>query len=196
VVHFHKEIFGPGFYELKDCRELADFFALAARGIQVTGATRDKISRMLDLLVRRRGFKRILLLLEILDTLATSPDCRCITDAVYHPDNKDEAADRLKEVYGYVRDNFHTDISLAIISGIAGLTPQSFCRWFKKSVGKHFFEYLNDIRISKACELLIDSSAPVGEIAYFCGYNTVSNFNKLFKQSVGLTPGQFREQSL
>jgi len=196
VVHFRKEVFGREFYELKETRELAGFFDQASRGIQVTGATRDKISRKLHILVTLRGFRRILLLLEILHILATSSDTHCITGDVYSLDNKEETADRLSEIYKYVQNNFHKDISLGDVAGIAGLTPQSFCRFFKKRSNKHFFEYLNEVRVSKACEMLIGSGSPVSEIAYYCGYNTISNFNKIFKESTGLTPGQFREKSL
>jgi AraC-like DNA-binding protein len=195
AVHFRKEVFGQEFYELKETRELARFFDLASRGIQITGATRDKVSRKLDILVTLRGFRRILLLLEILHILSSSSDVHCITGDTYNPDNKEETIDRLSEIYKYVQNNFHKDISLGNIAGIAGLTPQSFCRWFKKRAGKHFFEYLNMVRISKACDMLIDSGAPISEIAYYCGYNTISNFNKIFKESTGLTPGQFRERS-
>ncbi|WP_431209869.1 hypothetical protein ACQ86N_27655 [Puia sp. P3] len=99
----------------------------------MTGATRDKISRKLDILVTRRGFRRILLLLEILHILSTSPDCRCITDEVYTPDNPTDAKDRLSEIYRYTQTNYHRDIFLKDIARIAGLTPQSFCRWFKKA---------------------------------------------------------------
>lgn len=196
AVHFRKEVFGQEFYELKETRELARFFDLASRGIQVTGATRDKVSRKLDILVTLRGFRRILLLLEILHILSTSSDTHCITGDTYNPDIKEETADRLSEIYKYVQNNFHKDISLGDIAGITGLTPQSFCRFFKKRVNKHFFEYLNEVRISKACEMLIGSGAPVSEIAYDCGYNTISNFNKIFKESTGLTPGQFRDRTL
>jgi len=195
VVHFRKEIFGAEFYDLKECKALARFFDLAARGIQVTGATREKVSRKLDILVTSRGFRRILLLLEILNILCTSTDCRCITDEVYSAHKKEEATDRLSEIYRYVQAHYHKDISLKDVAGIAGLTPQSYCRWFKKSTGKHFFDYLNEVRIFNAREMLISSSAPIAEIAYYCGYNTVSNFNKLFKEATGVPPREFRKKS-
>ena len=102
TVHFRKEIFSDEFYDLKESRELARFFELAARGIQVSGTTRDKVSRKLDILVTQRGFRRILLLLEILHILSTSPDCRCITEEVYNPEKIEEATDRLSEIYRYV----------------------------------------------------------------------------------------------
>ncbi|MDO6430264.1 AraC family transcriptional regulator [Flavitalea sp. BT771] len=196
VVHFRKEIFGQEFYELKESREVAHFFDLASRGIQVTGATRDKVSRKLDILVTLRGFRRVLLLLEILHILSTSSDVLCILGDTFNPENMEETVDRLSEVYKYVQNNFHKDISLRDIAGIAGLTPQSFCRFFKKKTSKHFFDYLNEVRIFRACEMLIESEAPVSEVAYYCGYNTISNFNKLFKESTGLTPGQFRIRSV
>jgi AraC-like DNA-binding protein len=195
VVHFRKEIFSDEFYALKESRELARFFELAGRGIQVKGATKDKVSRKLDILVTQRGFRRILLLLEIFHILSTSSDCHCITNETYTVEANPEATDRLSEIHKYVQHNFHRDISLRDISGVAGLTPQSFCRWFKKTTGKHFFDHLNEVRILNACEMLIGSANPVADIAYYCGYNTISNFNKLFKESTGLTPGEFRKKS-
>jgi len=195
TVHFRKEIFSDEFYDMKESKDLARFFELAARGIQVTGATRDKVSRKLGMLVTQRGFGRLLLLLEILHILSTSPDCRCITDEVYNPRTNEQTVDRLSQVYRYTQNNFHKEIALKDVALIAGLTPQSFCRWFKKSTNKQFFDYLNELRIFNACEMLISSGAAVAEIAYSCGYNTVSNFNKLFKEATGLTPGQFRKNS-
>jgi AraC-like DNA-binding protein len=195
VVHFRKEIFSDEFYKLKESRELARFFELGGRGIQVKGPTRDKVSRKLDILVTQRGFRRILLLLEILHLLATSSDCHCITDEVYAPETKTDLSDRLSDIHKYVQLNFHKDITLKDISGVAGLTPQSFCRWFKKRTGRHFFDHLNEVRILNAREMLIGSANPVADIAYYCGYNTISNFNKLFKEATGLTPGEFRKKS-
>jgi len=195
AVHFRKEIFTDEFYEQRELRELTRFFELAARGIQVTGATRDKISRKLDMLVTIRGFRRILLLLEVLHILSTSSDCKCIINEIYSPVHKEETADRLSQVYKYVQDHFQKDISLKNIADMAGLTPQSFCRWFKKRTNKHFFDYLKEVRIFNACEMLINSEMPIAEVAYLCGYNTVSNFNKLFKEATGLTPGSFRKNS-
>lgn len=195
VVHFRQEIFSDEFYDLKETADLARLFQLAKRGIQVTGATRDKISRKLEMLVASRGFRRILLLLEILHILSTSADCRCITADFYNPGKKNQGTDRLTEIYKHVQDHYQRDIALKDVAAIAGLTPQSFCRWFKKRTGKHFFDYLNEVRISKACGMLISSAAPIAEIAYYCGYNTVSNFNKLFKIAKGVSPGQFRKKS-
>ncbi|HVU54166.1 MAG TPA: hypothetical protein VHD83_03885, partial [Puia sp.] len=90
VVHFRKEIFSDEFYALKETRELIPFFEMASRGIQITGATRDKVGRKLDSLVTLRGFRRIMLLLEILHILATSSDIHCITGDVYNANDKEE----------------------------------------------------------------------------------------------------------
>lgn len=192
VVHFHKEIFSQEFWELKESRELAELFSLASRGLLVMGPARDKVSRKLDMLVTMRGFRRIMLLLEILHILATSPDNQCITSDNYSPDFKDESIGRMNAIYRYVHDNFKNDITLREVASIAGLTPQSFCRFFKNKTNKQFSDYLNEVRVSKACEMLIGSSAGIAEIAYYCGYNTISYFNKIFKENTGLTPVQFR----
>ena len=86
-------------------------------------------------------------------------------------------------------------LSLPTIANISNLTPQSFCRLFKKRTGKSFVEYLNEVRISAACRYLLDTDSAVSEIAYNCGYKTVSNFNKLFKNISGSSPKAYRESA-
>jgi AraC-like DNA-binding protein len=100
--------------------------------------------------------------------------------------------DRLADVYKYVKENFKGNINLRTIANISNLTPQSFCRLFKKRTNKSFIEYLNEVRIAAACKYLLDTDWSISEIAYNCGYKTVSNFNKLFKSITGSSPKIYR----
>jgi AraC-like DNA-binding protein len=74
----------------------------------------------------------------------------------------------------------------------AGMSVQSFCRNFRKRTGMSFIEYLHSVRINNAKKLLQQSRLYVDDISYECGFNTVSFFNRKFKESTGMTPCQYR----
>ena len=85
------------------------------------------------------------------------------------------------------------DISMPEVAELCHMTPQSFCRFFKARTKSTFIDFLNDIRISHARKLLIESEEQtIAEIAYLCGYKNLSNFNKLFKIKTKLTPKEYK----
>ena len=195
VLYFNRKVFDSTFYEMSECGKINDFFKKAARGIRISGKTKQIIIQKLEKLLKKKDFDRTLGLFEILNLLSQSEDFSFIASKGYNQLQNIAETDRLAEVYKYVQNNYNNDISLNTIAGIANLTPQSFCRMFKKRTSKHFVEYLNEVRISKACGYLLDTDWSVSEIAYNCGYKTVSNFNKLFKDITATSPKEYREKA-
>lgn len=195
VLYFNKNIFSQGFYDMKEAFKINEFFQNAEKGIRITGNTKEVVGKKLKMLLQKKDFEKIIGLFEILDILSQSKDISFITSDGYNPKLKHSETDRLAEVYKYVQANFMENISLTTIAGIASLTEQSFCRLFKKRTGKHFIEYLNEVRIAGACKYLLDTDWSISEIAYNCGYKTVSNFNKLFKTITGSSPKIYRAKS-
>ncbi|MGN6420388.1 MAG: helix-turn-helix domain-containing protein, partial [Pseudobacter sp.] len=92
----------------------------------------------------------------------------------------------------FIFEHFRKDISLDDVAGIANMNKQAFCRYFKSRTQKTFVEFLNEVRISHACRLLTESSQPVADLAYDCGFNSITNFNRIFKEIKGISPRQFR----
>lgn len=101
--------------------------------------------------------------------------------------------DRLKAVMNYLEDNLDEQISLKRIAGIACMTEQSFCRYFKKKTGNKFFEYLMRMRMVYAAELLLQQHVDsIYNIAYSCGFKSSSHFCKIFKNHYGESPYRYR----
>lgn len=194
VVYFNKDIFGPAFYEMKEAKSITTLFEKAKKGLAITGKTNTKIAKKLEVLVTKKDFEVIIGLFEILSVLSESSDYNTINIESYTPNNDIVKKDRLADVYQFINDNYKKEISLDEIAEIANLTPTSFCRMFKSKTKKNFIEYLNEIRISNACKQLIETDMSVSEIAYECGYKTVSNFNKLFKKNTGNTPKEYKNK--
>jgi AraC-like DNA-binding protein len=194
VLYFNKNIFSPVFFQMEEALKLKEFFQNASRGIRICEKTKEIIVKKLEALLEKKDFEKVIGLFEILDILSKSKEIEFITSDGYNAQLEHSETDRLSEVYKYVQKNFKDNISLSTIANISNLTPQSFCRLFKKRTGKSFVEYLNEVRISAACRYLLDTDWTVSEVAYNCGYKTVSNFNKLFKSISGLSPKVYRER--
>jgi AraC-like DNA-binding protein len=100
----------------------------------------------------------------------------------------------MTDVYNYVRENYSKPITLEKISRIAHMSPFAFSRYFKKNCGAGFIEYLNRVRMNKACHLLRETEYQVHDIAEQCGFSSTSNFNKQFRKIEGLAPRDYRAQ--
>jgi len=93
----------------------------------------------------------------------------------------------------YISDNYANNIDLNTISDVACMTTNSFCRFFKRTTNKSFTQFLNEVRIKNASRMLIQEKYNVSEVCYVVGYNSITNFNKQFKQIMGTSPKNYRE---
>lgn len=195
VLYFNKNIFSQDFYGMKESFKINEFFKNAEKGIRINGKSKEIIANKLKGLLKKKNFEKVIGLMEIVHILSQSNDTSFITSDGYTAQLKHAVTDRLSDVYKYIQHNFKDNISLSTIANISNLTPQSFCRLFKKRTGKNFVEYLNEVRIAAACKYLLDTDWSISEIAYHCGFKTVPNFNKLFKNITGSSPKAYRAKS-
>lgn len=195
VVYFHPSLFDAGIFAIEEAAHIKDLLNKSRSGILIQHRTRNLIATKMEALVTLKGFEKVMGLLEILHLLSSSQDLEYINSDNFNAAESRSEKDRLCDVYRYVNENFRNDIQLRDVARLTNLTPQSFCRLFKKRNNMHFVEFLNQVRINNACKLLLDSDWTVSEIAYSCGYKTISNFNKLFKETTGLSPRIYREQA-
>jgi transcriptional regulator GlxA family with amidase domain len=100
---------------------------------------------------------------------------------------------RIGKAIDYMNQNFQKQITLTEVAKLANMTDVSFSRFFKNRTGITFMDSLLEMRLGHASRLLIDTTQSVSEVAYNCGFNNISNFNRLFKKKKGCTPKEFRE---
>ena len=86
------------------------------------------------------------------------------------------------------------DIRLGTLADLAGMSTSAFSRFFKLHTGNTLREYLINIRLGNAARLLLDTSESIANISFFCGFNNLSNFNRIFKDRKGCSPSEFREK--
>lgn len=141
----------------------------------------------------RTGFHAVLDLLEILYELSTCDDARQLSSSAFARIESQSDSRRVDKVQKYIARHFGENIRLEDMAQMVGMTPESFSRYFRQRAGRTLSEYIIDIRIGSAARMLVDSANTVAEICYDCGFNTLSNFNRLFKRKKGCTPKEFRE---
>ena len=100
---------------------------------------------------------------------------------------------RVQKVKSYIEQNYKKEIRLTTLADIAGMSPSAFSRFFKLHTGRNLSEYIIDQRLGYASRMLVDSTNSVAEISYSCGFNNLSNFNRIFKKRKGCSPSEFRE---
>ena len=100
---------------------------------------------------------------------------------------------RVQKVKSYIEENYKKEIRLKTLASIAGMSPSAFSRFFKLHTGRNLSEYIIDQRLGYASRMLVDSTNSVAEISYACGFNNLSNFNRIFKKRKGCSPSEFRE---
>lgn len=196
VIYFPDNFLNNSVFQLEEFEGLANMLKMSVRGIEITGKTNHLVKEMMIELLDLKGVNRLISLLKILQTIADSHDCKLITDAAYINTNKESEKDRMGQVYEYVMHNFQGKVSLEEAAQISNLSVSAFSRFFKSRVNKSFSDFLTDVRISHACKLLHETELNISEISYECGFFTLSNFNKLFKERLKLSPAQYRKEFL
>ena len=101
---------------------------------------------------------------------------------------------RVQKVKDYINMHINDELRLEQLAELVGMTSTSFSRYFKLRTGKNFSEYIVDIRLGQAARRLVDTTDSVSEICWSCGFNTLSNFNRLFRKRKGCNPTEFREK--
>ena len=100
---------------------------------------------------------------------------------------------RIQKVRSFIDQHYRDEIRLNQIADIAGMSSSAFSRFFKLHTGRNLSEYIIDLRLGYASRMLVDSTNSIAEIGYSCGFNNLSNFNRIFKKRKGCSPSEFRE---
>jgi transcriptional regulator GlxA family with amidase domain len=133
-------------------------------------------------------------LINILHDLSTSRNIRTLSKTGFNSDSQlNFNSRRIEKAFEYMNKNYDKPIALNDIAKLVSMTEVSFSRFIKKRTGITFIDSLNEIRLGHASRILIDTTNSIAEVSYSCGFNNISNFNRLFKKKKGCTPKEFRE---
>ena len=153
-----------------------------------------KIYNWLDKLAsEEQGFYAVMNFLRILYELSLYDNAEVLSSSSFAKIDNFSDSRRVQKIQKYIADHYQEDIRLAEMAEMVGMTPVSFSRFFHLRTGKTLSDYIIDIRLGFATRLLVDSSQTIAEICYDCGFNNLSNFNRMFRKKKGCSPKEFRE---
>ncbi|MRT91807.1 AraC family transcriptional regulator [Ancylomarina sp. 16SWW S1-10-2] len=195
VIHFKKEILGDSLLSLPEFHKIKLLLKITSRGLSIYGKTKLKIIDLLEKLDQSKGATRLIILLQILDTLSQSDEITPIASDAFVESFKHSSNQKLYQIYEYVSKNFQQKIDLDSAAKVANLSKTAFCRFIKNKTNKTFSELLNGMRINYAKKLIVERKLSMAQIAYECGFNSPSYFNKQFKNLTGQTPQELKRLS-
>lgn len=195
TIQFHRDLFDEKFLQRNQMSFIRNLLERSLRGVLFSKETAGALTPRLIELPQKSGFDSVLELMSVLHDLSTSRNIRTLSDVTF---NNQETISynsrRIERIMEYLKNNFDKDISLRDAAKIAGMTEVALSRFFKLRTGKTFVDTLNEVRLGTATRLLIDTTYSITEVAYKCGFNNMSNFNRLFKKKKDCTPKEFRQE--
>lgn len=194
VIYFNENFLGDHLLEKEEMLLLKKLFIKSMRGLEFYGAKKLRVVKLIKELTMLQGIRSVIHLLHILEILADTKEYHYISSKAYDDTFDQHEADRLNKVYEYVFKNFKRKISLEDLAGLLYLTPTSFSRYFTMKNNKSFSRFISEIRVKHACKMLVETDAPISQICYECGFNTLSNFNKQFKEIMLKKPTQYKKE--
>ena len=194
TIHFSRDLFSDAFLSKTHLKPLADLISKADVGVAFgMKAIMHNYDRLNELVNMEPGFYSVMKFIELMYELSLTSDYRLLSTSAFAHTTMTTDSRRVQKVKDYIDANFKDDIRLQELADLANMTPTAFSRFFKLRTGKSISEYIIDVRLGHAARMLADSTMAVVEICYRCGFNNISNFNRIFKRKKGLTPTEFRE---
>jgi AraC-like DNA-binding protein len=193
TIQFHKDLFDDKLLRRNQLNFVKNMMERSQRGILFSPETVTALKDRIISLNKKSGFDSVLELLSILHDLSISRNMKTLSDSSFSNEQFHYNSRRIEKVFEYMNSHYNMQITLAEVAKIANMPEASFSRFIKKRTGKTFIDSLNEIRLGHASRMLIDTTNTVSEIAYKCGFNNISNFNRIFKRKKFCIPKDFRE---
>lgn len=195
IIQFSSNYFSEDQLKRPEFSAIQRLLTNSCRGLKFPESTRKAVASMIQKIYEDNGLNRYLLLIELLNFLGQA-DFSSIASAGYSKNTNYNIDDRLIKVYEFSTQNYNKKISLHEVASVAGMNPTAFCRYFHGKAGKNFAEFVNDLRIKEACNLLRNGNKTIVFICFETGFNNVSNFNRQFKAKIGKSPSAYRKFAL
>ncbi|AKD03780.1 AraC family transcriptional regulator [Pontibacter korlensis] len=196
TIHFTENFWGDRFLNLPENKQVKALLDKAKRGILINGRAAKTVSKLMGKAYQATGAHRMIILMKCLVVIAEETDLTLLSSIGFQAELSDTENERINAIYEHTLSCFQRKIQLDEIAEIAGMTPNSFCRYFKERTGKTYSQFLTEIRIGFACKLIIDNKMSIKQLCFESGFNNFSCFHKNFKQIVGTTPQGYQKEYL
>lgn len=194
TIQFSSELFSSSLLDKTQFGSIKKMFERARHGVAFPLSTILKVRSLLNALTcEAGGFYSVIAFFSLMYELSLSKEARVLSSSAFANGPAFTESSRIHKIDTFLQRNYQRKIKLEEAAELVNMTPVAFSRFFKLRSGKNFSDYLTDIRIGHTTRLLVDSNSSVAEICYECGFNNLSNFNRIFKAKKNCSPREFRE---
>lgn len=193
IVQMKENFLGKDFLNIPELEAVKDLFERSVYGLSFYGHTKEKAGVLLKKMQEKDSFGQLLILLEIFQLLAHSKEVHQLNSAPAGNRAMEKEQHRIGKIYQYIESQYHLRPDVNEAAKIVHMSTAAFCRFFKRNTRMTFTDFVNQYRINQARNLLLQDKS-ITEICYAVGIESISYFNKLFRQTVGENPSSFRKK--
>ncbi|OUJ75796.1 helix-turn-helix domain-containing protein [Hymenobacter crusticola] len=196
LLFFDSEVFTSGFYSIEELQGVKKFFEQLTGCYRIHGAAQEAIARHMLALPQTSNLERVLMVLQIVQLLMQPGALQClnVTDQMHNLNERE--GKRMEQVLHFLMEQSHRPITLGEVASVANMSREAFCRFFKERTRKTYVHYLNELRVTNVCQLLLHTEQTIASAAYACGFANLSYFNRVFFGIMGKTPREYRENQV
>src|SRR5258707_2537802 len=188
-IYFNENYLGSSFWKLEEMKAVRKFTIRTTRGLQFQGKPKDEMIKIIRELKNSSGVNKLVLFLSLLKKITESKGRPLAVSP--SGDFKSEEGKRMNAILQFTFRESHRKIYLEEVAEVSHLSVEAFCRYFKLHTQKTYTSFLNEVRVSNACRLLINKDLTVQDVCYQSGFNNISNFNRIFKRVIGKQPSKY-----
>ena len=194
TIQFSHDLLSSDLLSKSQFASIRKMLALAEHGLAFPVSAIMKVYSALDTLaMEQEKFVQFLKFLYILYELSLADDVKVLASSSFAHTSRNKESRRVQKVKQYINDHYSEQLRLNDLAALAGMSPVAFSRFFRVRTNRTLSDYIADIRLGFAARMLVDTTRNISEICYECGFNNLSNFNRMFKAKRGSTPREFRE---
>jgi len=193
VTFFQPDLAGALLTHAPEADAIRHLLERGRQGLTFDSAVRAEAAALLrGIAGEKEPFARVLRLLEALHLLSCDRKARPLASDGFRYSGNARQTERIERVCQWASRHFREPLTLEEAARRAHLSPAAFSRFFHRATNRPFTRFLNELRIGHACRLLLESDRTVAEIAFESGFDTLSNFNRRFRQFKTTTPREYR----
>jgi AraC-like DNA-binding protein len=194
-IYFNEKYWGDSFWQLEEMKLVRKFSLKSLRGLQVMGKSKTEIARDVLQLNNTQGLAKLIVSLSMLKKFAEAKDTRPLSVSGTVNGFNPEEGKRMNAILAFTFRESHRKIYIREAAGVANLSIEAFCRYFKLHTQKTFTTFLNELRVSNACQMLLNKEWSIQDVCYQAGFNNISNFNRIFKKVTGKSPSGYAKMN-
>jgi AraC-like DNA-binding protein len=195
TIQFSPDIFEQNFTNKQQFDSIRKMLVKGQKGIAFPMSAIMKVYPLLDSLsMEQDSFYAVMKFFTILYELSKCKEAKTLSSSPFARIDTHSESRRVQNIQQYINENYKQDIRLPVLAQMAGMSAVAFSSFFKARTGTSLSDYIIDVRLGHASQMLIQTGTPVADICFECGFNNLSNFNRIFKKKKGCSPQEYRKQ--